>query len=72
MCGFIVEIDKDEIDVLRYKNRMEVFSNRKYKLVINPTLECNFACWYCYEKHPQGYMSEDTISKITSVPLKLG
>ncbi len=63
MWGFIVEIDKDEIDVLRYKNRMEVFSNRKYKLVINPTLECNFKCWYCYEKHPQGHMALEVMEK---------
>jgi uncharacterized protein len=21
-------------------------------------------CWYCYESHPEGYMSEDTINKI--------
>ena len=38
--------------------------DKTYHLVINPTLECNFKCWYCYEKHPQGVMTEQTIEKI--------
>ena len=23
----------------------------KYTIIINPTLNCNMKCWYCYEKH---------------------
>lgn len=70
--GFIVEVNEDEIALLRLRNHRAIYTDCNCRLFINPTLECNFACWYCYEKHPQGYMSEDTISKITSVPLKLG
>lgn len=62
--GFIIDQSTDEIDLIRYKNRMEVYNYKAYKLVINPTLECNFSCWYCYEKHPQGYMSPETIEKV--------
>lgn len=62
--GFIVEVNEDEIALLRLRNHRAIYTDRNYRLFINPTLECNFACWYCYEKHPQGYMSQDTISKI--------
>jgi uncharacterized protein len=33
-------------------------------MFINPTLECKFSCWYCYEQHPQGYMTAQTMGKI--------
>ncbi len=62
--GFIVDENEDEIALLRFRNHQAIYTDRNYRLFINPTLECNFACWYCYEKHSQGYMSEDTISKI--------
>jgi uncharacterized protein len=62
--GFIVDRQKDELDTIRLRNRLEVFSDRTYHLVINPTLECNFNCWYCYEKHPKGYMSESTMDLV--------
>jgi len=62
--GFIIDEQKDELDFIRLRNRLAVFSNKNYYLVINPTLDCNFNCWYCYEKHPKGYMSETTIDLI--------
>jgi uncharacterized protein len=55
---FIVDDDLSEYDYIRYLNRLAVFSNNSYRITINPTLECNFKCWYCYETHPQGFMSD--------------
>jgi uncharacterized protein len=54
----------DETEYLKYKNKEEVFLKKDYQIFINPTLECNFHCWYCYESHPKGFMSEETIDKI--------
>lgn len=54
--GFVVPEGTNELDIIRLKNRNEVFANKKYKLFILPTLECNFNCWYCYEKHEAGHM----------------
>lgn len=45
-------------------NKTSTYGNKSYTIFINPTLECNFRCWYCYEEHNNGYMSEDIIEKI--------
>lgn len=37
--GFIIDEQLNEIDVLRYRNRQAVFLDRRYHLVINPTLD---------------------------------
>ena len=45
--GFIVKADFDELDFIYYQNRKDVFLNKYYRLTINPTLDCNYRCWYC-------------------------
>ena len=62
--GFIVPENKDEVKYLLLRNKEAVFSDKNYMLVINPTLECNFGCWYCYEEHPQGRMSGEVMERI--------
>lgn len=62
--GFIIPEDIDELEIIRFRNKNNVFLDRDYHLVINPTLECNFDCWYCYEEHPKGFMSAETIEKV--------
>jgi uncharacterized protein len=62
--GFIIEADFDEIVYMKYKNRQMIFQDKSYRLTINPTLDCNFKCWYCYQDHPKDYMTKATMSKI--------
>lgn len=62
--GFIIDQNEDELAVLRYRNHESVYADNNYKIYINPTLECNFACWYCYEEHPRGFMSEEVINRL--------
>jgi uncharacterized protein len=62
--GFVIDENRNEIDTLKAKHRIAAIENRDYQLIINPTQECNFNCWYCYETHPRGYMTEKTIEKI--------
>lgn len=62
--GFIIEDDFDEVAYIKYKNKESCYANRDYMLVINPTLECCFKCWYCYEERQTGHMSEETITAL--------
>lgn len=56
--GFIVEDDYDEIAFLRYFHYKTKFSNEQLSLTIAPTLDCNFACPYCYENARKGKMTQ--------------
>jgi uncharacterized protein len=62
--GVIVPSDFDEIDKIRTENRNVVFDSYCYRLTLNPTLECNFSCWYCYEKHTQGKMDKRLLESV--------
>jgi uncharacterized protein len=62
---FLVNSDFDELNYLRELNKKSRESNY-YNLILNPTMECNFNCWYCYEKHDKGYMSTDVLNRIKS------
>lgn len=36
-----------------------------FAMIINPTLDCNLRCWYCYEKHEEkSMMNEKTLSAV--------
>lgn len=45
----IIKNDDFEISKIRYINLVRRFSNTNLALTINPTLECNFGCPYCFE-----------------------
>ena len=47
----IVDENVDEIEEI--KSQLEATNSRSdfFILTINPTLSCNFRCWYCYEEH---------------------
>lgn len=34
---------------------------KSYQLTINPTISCNFKCWYCYENHYKTQMEESVL-----------
>lgn len=63
--GFIVDEEKDEYaevrDIIISTDHDESFFN----IIINPTMNCNFKCWYCYENHiKSSKMSQDMIEKV--------
>ncbi|SIT34636.1 uncharacterized protein SAMN05421788_11811 [Filimonas lacunae] len=64
--GFIVENETDEIEVVKQmRQQVDIEDDTQYQLVINPTMNCNFKCWYCYESHEKGSkMDTPTIENV--------
>ena len=64
-AGCLVADEDDEIEKLRL--RMIDIENclDNYTLTVNPTINCNFSCWYCYENHiEQSKMSSETLEHL--------
>ena len=62
--GCIVEDDIDEVERLEFFRNVSKYDMTSLGLTIAPTLDCNFRCKYCYEKHPKGIMNEETQKKL--------
>jgi uncharacterized protein len=60
---FIVDEILDE--VLRVKELQIACDENvaQFTLTINPNMNCNFKCWYCYENHIKGSILQDDIIK---------
>ena len=50
----IVDENIDEVQEVKNRINNKILDDKTYHLHINPTLDCNFRCWYCYEKHQVG------------------
>ena len=63
--GFLIPDDKDELSELRYAHKLAVTDSSTFQLIINPTLDCNLKCWYCFETHVHGSkMTPETQEKV--------
>ena len=49
--GFLVDESLDEFDAVKQLSCIVDNDNSSFQLTINPTMNCNFKCWYCYETH---------------------
>lgn len=63
ICDDKVNEYMDAIKLMRDINR----DSKSYRLIINPTTNCNFCCWYCYESHTKTNKME--ISTVNSICL---
>jgi uncharacterized protein len=62
---FIVADTVDEKEEIRRIMHAIDGDESQYYLIINPTMNCNFKCWYCYESHiKESKMGEQTIHHI--------
>ncbi|WP_223654332.1 radical SAM/SPASM domain-containing protein [Hymenobacter psoromatis] len=65
--GYIVENESNEVEQVKEVSRLVDLNESIYRLTINPTMNCNFKCWYCYETHVKGSrMSNDIIERTNS------
>ena len=60
---FIIPRSVDELALLRVRYNVSRFNN-PLSLTILPTLACNLACTYCYERPSRDVMSQDTADAI--------
>lgn len=66
--GILVDDDTDELAVVIEKWSAVDHKPEEVKITVNPTLQCNLSCWYCYENH-EGLtrMSDETISAVSNL-----
>lgn len=61
---FIVDESIDEVEEVEQLRLANLSDKTQYHLTINPTLDCNFHCWYCYESKVKG--SEMSVELVKS------
>jgi uncharacterized protein len=48
--GFILDDETDELKIIKYAYNSLKYNRNTLNLTIVPTLQCNFGCFYCYER----------------------
>ena len=61
--GFLIKDKVNELEIIRARNE-ERINQKDYMLIILPTLNCNYKCWYCIQDHIPSRMSYETIEAI--------
>ena len=63
--NMIVNNPSEDIDNVMQHILTTLSSSKTLRLTINPTLDCNLRCWYCYETHnKKAYISDQTIKSV--------
>lgn len=63
--NFLIENDIDEVEKVKVISKEIDENPSTYMLTINPTMNCNFKCWYCYETHiKKSKLENNDIEKI--------
>lgn len=63
--GFLVPNDTNEVDKVKKIVKSVDENLHEFLLTINPTMNCNFKCWYCYETHiKKSSFSQEMMKKV--------
>lgn len=66
--GAILEDNVNEMALVKEMSYNAINNLSEYILIVNPTTNCNFNCWYCYETHnKQAKMTEQTLGNIKNL-----
>ena len=69
--GFIIDDETNEQNILENLIKKIDYNENEFILTVNPTMNCNLKCWYCYENH-QGNMYSKHSKKCTFYTLRFG
>ncbi len=71
---YLIEINIDEVEMVKELRNSIDYNHNDFFLTINPSMNCNFKCWYCYETHVKGSSLNETmidsINKFCSATLQ--
>ncbi len=56
--GMLIDSEIDELKLLRAAYKAYNRGRKSVTIIVCPTMECNFACPYCFEEHHKGHMNE--------------
>ncbi len=62
--SFVLDDNTNELNIIKLNSYLGKFRPSVLGLTIAPTLQCNFACPYCYERRQTGMISKDVIDAI--------
>lgn len=63
--GFLIDDANCEANEIAQIGYEQCASKETYQIIINPTLNCNFRCWYCYENHSSySKMGTETLARV--------
>jgi uncharacterized protein len=54
----------ENLHILRLYKTIK-YGNKNARVIILPTLGCNFRCWYCYENHNNQHITTDKLKAIS-------
>lgn len=57
---FLISEDFNEIEVVLERSQLGISDENRLDVIIMPTMNCNFACPYCYEDHHKSTISAET------------
>ncbi|OFY92799.1 MAG: hypothetical protein A3K10_15975 [Bacteroidetes bacterium RIFCSPLOWO2_12_FULL_31_6] len=70
--GFFVEDKIDELKKVKILQKRIDGKCDLFHLFINPTMNCNFKCWYCYEEHiKDSKMSKEIIVSVEALTQRI-
>ena len=60
--NYIVKDEQQDIANCLQALDEKLSSKKHLNIIINPTLDCNLRCWYCYEEHLKGSCMQEEVT----------
>ena len=61
--GFLIDDDVNELNIVHELQQKQI-DTKDCMMVIIPTMNCNYTCWYCVQSHVPSVMSKETVERI--------